>query len=138
MAALLWLWSARRQTRCRFHHTPLFLAHRPTNSFPSRLPPTNRAFFLNGKTLPIDRGGGIDQPVIGVVARRLAAGDWLHVYPEGRVQPAGDVGGFKQVGLGGRGRGAGGALFGMQVGATITTCADQPTDRAAGHREAGV
>jgi monolysocardiolipin acyltransferase len=60
-------------------------------------PPRHRQFFLNGKALPVERGGGAAQPVIGVAARRLAAGDWLHVFPEGRVQPAGDVGAFRQV-----------------------------------------
>ena len=58
---------------------------------------THRQFFLNGKALPVDRGSGAHQPVIGAAARRLAAGDWLHVFPEGRVQPAGDVGAFRQV-----------------------------------------
>ena len=61
-------------------------------------PWTARQFFLSGKAMPVDRGGGAGQPVISVAARRLAAGDWLHVFPEGRVQPAGDVGAFRQVG----------------------------------------
>ncbi|KIZ07883.1 Tafazzin [Monoraphidium neglectum] len=56
-----------------------------------------RQFFLNGKALPVERGSGADQPVIGASARRLGAGDWIHVFPEGRVQPAGDVGAFRQV-----------------------------------------
>lgn len=55
-----------------------------------------RQFFVSGKALPVDRAGGVHQPVIGAAARRLGAGDWLHVFPEGRVQPAGDVGVFRQ------------------------------------------
>jgi hypothetical protein len=64
---------------------------RPAPALPAR------QFFLNGKALPVERGSGADQPVIGASARRLGAGDWIHVFPEGRVQPAGDVGAFRQV-----------------------------------------
>ncbi|KAI8468805.1 MAG: hypothetical protein J3K34DRAFT_522623 [Monoraphidium minutum] len=55
-----------------------------------------RQFFQSGKVLPVERGGGAGQPALGAAAGRLAAGDWLHVFPEGRVQPAGDVGAFRQ------------------------------------------
>eukprot|EP00877_Chromochloris_zofingiensis_P009947 jgi/Chrzof1/5205/Cz15g16090.t1 len=53
-------------------------------------------FFLNGKTLPIERGGGVEQPVMDAAARRLAAGDCMHIFPEGRVIPQGHLGPFKQ------------------------------------------
>ncbi|CAG9466934.1 unnamed protein product [Pedinophyceae sp. YPF-701] len=43
-------------------------------------------FFRNGKTLPVERGGGIMQPVIRIATERLAAGDWVHVFPEGKIQ----------------------------------------------------
>jgi monolysocardiolipin acyltransferase len=54
-------------------------------------------FFKSGKTLPIERGKGLHQPVMGVVARAVARGDWVHVFPEGKVvfndgkQPVGDL-----------------------------------------------
>ena len=49
------------------------------------LPPC-RAFFRSGKVLPIKRGDGLDQPNLHVMARRLGQhGDWLHVFPEGRI-----------------------------------------------------
>ena len=42
-------------------------------------------FFLNGKTLPIERGHGLQQPAMQTAAELLARGDWVHVFPEGRV-----------------------------------------------------
>ena len=42
-------------------------------------------FFLNGKTLPIERGHGPQQPAMQTAAELLAHGDWVHVFPEGRV-----------------------------------------------------
>lgn len=42
-------------------------------------------FFLNGKTLPIDRGMGLRQPAMQTAAALLAGGDWVHIFPEGRV-----------------------------------------------------
>ncbi|CAL8463510.1 g3044 [Coccomyxa elongata] len=42
-------------------------------------------FFLSGKTLPIERGQGLQQPAMLTAARLLARGDWVHVFPEGRV-----------------------------------------------------
>ncbi|GBG00037.1 phosphate acyltransferase [Raphidocelis subcapitata] len=53
-------------------------------------------FFANGKTLPVERGSSVHQPVIGTAARLLARGGWLHVFPEGKVQPDGQVGVFRQ------------------------------------------
>lgn len=59
-------------------------------------------FFLAGKTLPIIRGGGLDQPVLRLMEERLrSSGDWLHVFPEGRVRQDGRLnplrGGFAQL-----------------------------------------
>ena len=49
-------------------------------------------FFLSGKTLPIVRGAGHHQPVLDLVARQLRdRGDWLHVFPEGRVRQDGQM-----------------------------------------------
>ena len=39
--------------------------------------------FNAGKGVPIIRGGGIDQPGMTFLKERLAAGDWVHVFPEG-------------------------------------------------------
>lgn len=39
--------------------------------------------FNAGKGVPIIRGGGIDQPGMDFLKDRLAAGDWVHVFPEG-------------------------------------------------------
>jgi monolysocardiolipin acyltransferase len=41
------------------------------------------------QALPIWRGGGVDQPLLLDVARRVAKGDWVHVFPEGRVLQSG-------------------------------------------------
>ena len=43
------------------------------------------AFSGAGRVLPIKRGGGCDQPMLLDLGRRLAAGGWVHVFPEGRV-----------------------------------------------------
>ena len=49
-------------------------------------------FFLAGKTLPIVRGAGPGQPILALVAQQLRAhGDWLHVFPEGRVRQDGQM-----------------------------------------------
>lgn len=56
-----------------------------------------RQFFSNGKTLPVERGSSVHQPVMVAVGRLLGQGAWLHVFPEGKVQPGGDIGAFKQV-----------------------------------------
>lgn len=44
-----------------------------------------RHFFRNGQVLPIDRGRGTGQPIMGTAAALLAGGAWVHVFPEGRV-----------------------------------------------------
>ncbi len=41
------------------------------------------------QALPIWRGGGVDQPLLLDVARRVSNGDWVHVFPEGRVVQTG-------------------------------------------------
>lgn len=50
------------------------------------------AFFGAGKTLPIKRGGGIDQAALGALAEKLANGDWVHVFPEGHVHQSNRIG----------------------------------------------
>lgn len=54
-----------------------------------------RHFFTNGKTLPISRGEGVNQPTMTVAARRVGKGDWLHIFPEGRIHFSGVVGPFR-------------------------------------------
>jgi monolysocardiolipin acyltransferase len=47
-------------------------------------------FFLAGKTLPIVRGGGPTQPILSLMVAQLREhGDWLHIFPEGRVRQDG-------------------------------------------------
>ena len=48
-------------------------------------------FFLAGKTLPVERGGnkGVTQPATEAAAEVLKGGGWVHVFPEGRVEPSG-------------------------------------------------
>ena len=43
-----------------------------------------RRFFLNGKTLPINRSRGTDQPIMHIAAELVRRGEWLHVFPEVR------------------------------------------------------
>ncbi|PSC70805.1 phosphate acyltransferase [Micractinium conductrix] len=50
------------------------------------------AFFQSGKTLPIERGGGPDQPIMRTVASEVARGRWVHIFPEGRVNHTGQMG----------------------------------------------
>lgn len=54
--------------------------------------PLVSAFFGAGKTLPIKRGGGIDQPALKALATKLAAGKWVHFFPEGHVYQFGRIG----------------------------------------------
>lgn len=57
------------------HHTVLMFRH----------------IFQNGKTLPIERGAGIDQPIMKTAASRAAEGDWVHVFPEARISYTGQL-----------------------------------------------
>lgn len=42
-----------------------------------------------GKALPIERRGGIGQSFLQAAAEKLSHGDWVHIYPEGRVRQSG-------------------------------------------------
>lgn len=49
-------------------------------------------FFLSGKTLPIVRGAGREQPILALMSQQLRThGDWLHLFPEGRVRQDGQM-----------------------------------------------
>jgi monolysocardiolipin acyltransferase len=45
--------------------------------------PLKAAVFNAGKCVPIVRGAGLDQPGMHFLVERLAAGDWVHFFPEG-------------------------------------------------------
>lgn len=51
-----------------------------------------------GKAMPIQRRGGIHQSFLRTAAEKLINGDWVHIYPEGRI---------RQVGMGYAKRGVG-------------------------------
>ena len=53
--------------------------------FSEALPTAVHAFFGTGKSLPIWRGGGINQKLLLDYSRHVAAGEWCHLFPEGGV-----------------------------------------------------
>ncbi|CAM9633722.1 unnamed protein product [Ascophyllum nodosum] len=52
-----------------------------------------QAFFGAAKAMPICRGSGIDQRLLLNFYRRLLAGGWCHVFPEGHCEQGGSLGG---------------------------------------------
>lgn len=58
------------------------------------------AFFRAGQTLPVERGKGMDQAGMRAAEQRLAAGDWVHIFPEGTRSPDGRSLGQLRSGVG--------------------------------------
>ncbi|KAK9815022.1 hypothetical protein WJX73_005063 [Symbiochloris irregularis] len=49
-------------------------------------------FFRSGKVMPIERGQGLHQQAMRVAGARAAIGDWVHLFPEGKVIYGGSLG----------------------------------------------
>ncbi|CAN0421192.1 unnamed protein product, partial [Laminaria digitata] len=45
------------------------------------------------QVLPIERGAGVDQKLLLDFSRKMAAGGWCHIFPEGKTVQTGTIGG---------------------------------------------
>ena len=54
--------------------------------------PFHAAFTGAGKVIPVVVGDGLEQPLFKASARKLADGDWVHIFPEGACNQTGRVG----------------------------------------------
>ena len=55
------------------------------------------AFFGAGQTLPIVRGEGVEQTALKVFGSKLVPGNWVHIFPEGRIWQLSVVGGRPEL-----------------------------------------
>lgn len=58
------------------------------------------AFFRAGQVLPVERGRGMQQPGMRAAQARLAAGEWVHIFPEGTRSGDGETMGSIKAGIG--------------------------------------
>ncbi|OQR83344.1 tafazzin-like protein [Achlya hypogyna] len=54
--------------------------------------PLLSALFYGSKTLPIKRGAGIDHPMLMDLFKKVQEGEWVHVFPEGKIVQGGRLG----------------------------------------------
>ncbi|KAG8942361.1 hypothetical protein FRC04_003814 [Tulasnella sp. 424] len=47
--------------------------------------PLSSQFFRNGQVIETFRGQGIHQEALEVAVEKLNSGDWIHIFPEGKV-----------------------------------------------------
>lgn len=48
-------------------------------------------FFSTGQVIPIVRGQGLNQPGVAKALQVLDAGEWVHVFPEGKINKSPDM-----------------------------------------------
>lgn len=66
-------------------------------------------FFRAAKVLPVERGAGMFQQGLAAAEARLAAGDWVHIFPEGTRSRDGKMGPVRKG-----------------VGRLVASCAEAP------------
>ena len=75
-------------TPLKFFLTEMFHKNNRWTLCTAEVATTNKfveSFILSGKGIPIYRGGGIEQPCMKVMAELVAAGRWLQIFPEGKI-----------------------------------------------------
>lgn len=48
-------------------------------------------FFKAGQVIPIERGAGIEQEGVYLSIKKLNEGEWVHIFPEGKVNQLGKI-----------------------------------------------